>query len=144
MKRLSIVLLLVGAFMQAHPYAANAAPVIIPVVENFTVSDLTELPAIDVRRFSEISILGLANAAPAQVIVVFLTEAAGGLSATTKIAVGACNVPIAGVTGLGGCFKTGGTGGESAEAFKVAGPFLGLVLATGGETRTFTLTLSAR
>lgn len=141
MKRLSIVLLLVGAFMQAHPYAANAAPVIIPVVENFTVSDLTELPAIDVRRFSEISILGLANAAPAQVFVVFLSEAAGGLSATTKIAVGACNVPIAGVTGIGGCFRTSG---EFVETFKVAGPFLGLVLATGGETRTFTLKLSAK
>ena len=134
-----VLLLSILVCVDAADAAAPAAGQLITVVENLTGVGNVEMPVIDVRKFSEVSILGIADTTPTLVAVYFLSEATGVSTATPKMAVGTCSIPAVGLP-LNTCNTVTG---ESVQAFRVGGPFMQIVLTTGTE-RTVTVKVWAK
>jgi hypothetical protein len=137
-----VIVLLLGILVCADAAyaAAPTAGQLISVAEDLTGTGNVLMPVVDVRKFSEVSILGIANDSPTIVVVYFLSEATGVNTATPKMAVGTCEISTVGLP-IHACITTSG---ESVQAFKVGGPFLQLVLTAGAEQRTVTIRVWAK
>lgn len=110
----------------------EAAGRLIAVATDLATNGTTELAPINVSGYSEISLLGIVDAAQnndvVQISVYFLDEAVTALSPGLKVHAGVCALHA----------PPQGNGVEGCPVFKVAGPFLALVIATG-TARTLSL-----
>ena len=138
MTKLGIAVVIASAVALLDPASGRAAGQEIPIVDNVLVTSFTPVPAIDVRKFSEVSFLGTSDGS-VSFFVFFLTGAADASTTTPKVLVALC-----GVTPSSGVVCSSDNGVTLLQTFKVSGPFLGLLLAPNATPQTVTLKLWAQ